>query len=42
MLKVIQVKIQEQVSLRKRISEFVWFNQSKDRLDQSKYESTEF
>ena len=33
MLKVIQVKIQEQVSCRKKILEFAWFNRSKDRLN---------
>ena len=42
MLKVIQVKIQEQVSCRKKILEFSWFDQSKDKLDRSKYESAEF
>ena len=42
MLKVIQVKIQEQVSYRKKILESTWFDQSKNRLDRSKYGSTEF
>ena len=42
MLKVIQVKIQEQVSYKKKILEFAWFNQSKNRLDRLKYGSAEF
>ena len=36
MFKVIQVKIQEQVSYRKKISEFAWFDRSRDRLDRSR------
>ena len=42
MLKVIQVKIHEQVSCRKKISEFSWFDRLKDKLDQSKFGFAEF
>ena len=36
MLKVVQVKIQEQASCKKDNSKFVWFDWSKNRLDWSK------
>ena len=42
MLKVIQVKIQEQVSCKKKISDFAWFDQWKDKIDRLKYGSAEF
>ena len=42
MLKVIYVKVQEQVSCKKKILEFTLFNWSKDKLDQSKYGSVKF
>ena len=42
MLKVIQVKIQEQASCRKKNSEFAWFDWSRDKLDRSRVVSVEF
>jgi len=42
MLKVIQVKIHEHTSYRKKISKFAWFDQLKDRLDRSKHVYAEF
>ena len=42
MLKVIQVKIQEHTSCRKKTSYSAWFDQSKNKLDQSKIVSAEF
>ena len=39
---VIQVKIQEQVSYKKKILEFVQFDWLKNKLDRSKHISTEF
>ena len=42
MLKVIQVKIQEQVSCREKNSETAQFNRSRDKLDRSKHVSEKF
>ena len=42
MLKVIQVKIQEYTSCKKKSSETVWFDRLKNRLDQLKHISAEF
>ena len=42
MLKVIQVKIQEHTSCKKKTSYSAWFDRSKNRLDQSKIISAEF
>ena len=42
MLKVIQVKIQEHISCRKKNLETAWFDRSKNRLDRSKHGSVEF
>ena len=42
MLKVIQVKIQEHISCRKKNLETTWFDRSKNRLDRSKLVSIEF
>ena len=42
MLKVIQVKIQEQVPWKKKISKFAWFDQPRDRIDQSRFVFIEF
>ena len=41
MLKVIQVKIQEHTSCKKKNLESTWFIWSKDRFDRSKYVSAE-
>ena len=42
MLKVIQVKIQEQASCRKENSKFSWFDRSKNRLDRLRVVFAEF
>ena len=42
MLKVIQVKVQEQVSRRKKNSETAWFDRLKNRLNRSRIISAEF
>ena len=42
MLKVIQVKIQEHTSCRKKTSYFAWFDRLKNKLDQSKIVPAEF
>ena len=42
MFKVIQVKIQEQVSCKKKNSQTAQFDQSRDKLDQSKHVYAEF
>ena len=42
MLKVIQVKIQEHTSCRKKTSYSAWFDRLKNKLDQSKIVPVEF